>query len=114
MLSEEELSRYKKLIAHLEREKDQATGALKQLEKTVKKEFGVKLNDAAKLLKKLEKEYETLERKFIKDFNSFVKQNRKYLAKLEGVDPKILRPIPLPERTTKTAQAEKKETESGD
>lgn len=114
MLSEEELSRYKKLILRLGQERDQAVGALKQLEKTVKKEFGVDLKDASKLLKKLEREYEKTEREFIREFNTFVKQNKKYLRKLEGIDPKILRPIPLPDPAIKTIKAEKKGTESGD
>lgn len=113
MLSEEELARYKKLILRLGQERDQAVGALKQLEKTIKKEFGVNLDDAGKLLKKLEREYEKTEREFIREFNTFIKQNKKYLRKLEGIDPKVLRPIPLPDPTAKATKAAQKRTESG-
>lgn len=80
MSSVEKFTRLKKQVVRVQREADKAQGALDEIMKRLRKEFGSKtLVEAEKLLKRFTKEEKELERQFTKDFRSFEKKWRRFL-----------------------------------
>jgi hypothetical protein len=92
VISEKKYRKIDKAIKVLQKKESESLGAMRQLEKELKKEFGVKsVEEAKKRLKKMKKEQKKSEDKFNKEFVKFAKQFGKLLRAMEEGDPKIHR-----------------------
>ena len=84
MLKENEYLDLKEQVNKLERERDEASGAKKQILNALRKEFSVKtLGEAKKLLVHLKMEKLTVEKKFNYEYQKFKKEFRKYQARVK-------------------------------
>src|SRR4029079_4452545 len=89
-ISQEVFLGMKEKVEQLEKQRDEAIGAKKQILATLKKEFGVKtVAQAQRLLKKLRKEQKENESKFWAAYREFKKQYKLYLKKLEKPDNRL-------------------------
>jgi hypothetical protein len=95
MIDEETYNELKTVITELEKEKNQAEGALKQLKTNLKKEFKCSTLKAAKiLLKKLKKEQLENEEKFNVEFRQFKKQYGPLLDSMANDDNRLHNKVP--------------------
>lgn len=77
----ERFSVLKKQIAQMQRECDKAQGALEEIQKRLKTEFGCKtLDEAEVLLEELKAEVKTIARKFRKEIRVFERKYREFLG----------------------------------
>lgn len=76
----ERLTRVKKRVAEARRKRDQAKGALREVLRRLKKEFGCKdLASAKKLADRLEREAKKAERAFRRDLDQFEAKWKEFL-----------------------------------
>ena len=83
MITENEYENLKQMITFLEKKRDQAAGALGQLMDSLKQDFECEsLEQAEKLLAKLQREKAEYEEKFSSQYKQFKNRYFKKLAKL--------------------------------
>jgi hypothetical protein len=114
MIDEKTYRKIQKKIKVLETARDEAIGAVRQLEKDLKKEFGCKdLKSAKKLLKKMKKKQEEDEKIFKRDFKTWMGRFGLLVEAIEKEDPKVHRIAKAVLKTAKAGKGSGKKSKKG-